>query len=530
MARKRKKKTMTFADRAKAIKKKYPRAAWDTIEKNALNKELDTLVEEQEAYRNAMGMNEAEGKPSITSNQSNMMQQPQMRGGGALGAYFNVRNNPMGYDQYAYGGMNVSPYVGNAKMTYQTGGGEPVVTEVEEPASVDFEKVIESLRERSPKDIHGYFLSPEGSNLPLERKRQIYQGLVQDYPLQLQEQYDPQEGSYSVGFQDVVEGYSRNPKYYGDEDVSTYGVRYGSGFYEPVEQMEFQDRPMDMEGTQYRTITDKSPQYSLTPSEYKSTRGYGYGGKTMYQIGGPYEDPVAALDAELGIDPYATQPAEFQPTQVEVGKLLSDRRADRIKRRQSGDALTRREVLPSVISGAGAVLGNVLLAGRDRKAAPTQAQQVTAEQVDFSPIEQSLRERAGLEGRIARRNLRTAARTRGEYLAGIGATSAALQRELGSQLADLQVREDLTNAEKRQRANELNAQYRAQAQQVDMAREEARQQRQRDYLASIIETPGAVARDIRSVAAQKRRDKTIAAGKSVLPPEIVQQLLQSYQG
>lgn len=519
--KKRKQKTMTFADRAKAIKKKYPRAAWDTIEKNALNKELDALVEEQEAYRNVMGMTEAENKPSISSNPSQMMQQPQMRGGGALGAYFKVRGAPMGYDQYAYGGDMVSnTYAGGGKMRYQGGGPETVVSEVVQPTSMNFETVIESLRERSPKDIHSYFLG-EGKDLPIENKRQIYQGLVQDYPLKLQEQYDPQKGSYSVGFQDTVEGYSRNPKYYGDEDVSTYGVRYGSGFYEPVERGEFTGRRMGTEGTQYRTITPNSPQYTLTPSEYQTGPQRAYGGRMQYQTGGVELDPSYFLDQEepLQVESWMTNLDSYSPAFNQSAKPNRQERQ-----------LTTGEILPSVISGAGSVLGNVLLASRDRKAAPTTPQQITAEEIDLSPARERLLRQSELERRIAQRNVRGAARTRGEYLATLGATSAGIQREVGNQLAELDLRQDLTNAEKRQRANELNARYRAQAQQIDMAREDARQQRQRDYLASIIEAPGAVFRDIRSTAAQKRRDKTIASGKSVLPPEIVERLLKTYQG
>ena len=462
MPRKKKNKPMTFAQRAKRIKNKYPRAAWDTIEKNALNKELDALVEEQEAYRTVMGLSETEDKPSIIPNESQMPMPEQFRGGGALGAYFKVRGAPRGYDQYAYGGPE-----------------EEVVTQVSEPASVDFQKVTESLRERSPKDIHSYFLG-EGADLPIEQKRQIYQGLVQDYPLRLQEQYNPQTGSYSVGFQDMVEGYSKNPQYYGDEDVSTYGVRYGSGFYEPVEMTEFQQRPTG-NGDMYRTITDKSPQYSLTPAEYRTTRGFANGGR-MYQTGGMEE------------------------------------------------GLSFQEQLPSFISGAGSVIGNILLASQDREAPRIQPQQVVAEEVDFSPIADTLTRRAETQGRIARTNLRRASRGRGEFLTGATSSSVALQRELGNQLADLQVRQDLTNAEKRQRANELNAAYRSEAQRIDIAREDAREARQRDYLASILETPGAVYRDIRQTAAQKRRDRTIASGRTVLPPEIVEQLLRTYQG
>lgn len=44
---------LTFADRAKKITKSYPRASWDRIEKEQLERELSALAEEQEQYRQA---------------------------------------------------------------------------------------------------------------------------------------------------------------------------------------------------------------------------------------------------------------------------------------------------------------------------------------------------------------------------------------------------------------------------------------------------------------------------------------------
>ena len=45
---------MSFASRAKKIQSKYPRAAFDPYEKAELEREMDALIEEQEAYKQAM--------------------------------------------------------------------------------------------------------------------------------------------------------------------------------------------------------------------------------------------------------------------------------------------------------------------------------------------------------------------------------------------------------------------------------------------------------------------------------------------
>jgi len=57
-----KKNKPTFASRAKGIINKYKRANWDPIEKEQLDKELATLAQEQEQYRQANGMNDSNQK------------------------------------------------------------------------------------------------------------------------------------------------------------------------------------------------------------------------------------------------------------------------------------------------------------------------------------------------------------------------------------------------------------------------------------------------------------------------------------
>jgi len=48
----------TFASRAKKIMAKYPRATFDKVEKEAMEMELDALIAEQEAMKQAMGMSQ----------------------------------------------------------------------------------------------------------------------------------------------------------------------------------------------------------------------------------------------------------------------------------------------------------------------------------------------------------------------------------------------------------------------------------------------------------------------------------------
>ena len=78
----------TFAQRAKKIMSKYPRAEFDKVEKEAMEMELDSLMAEQEAMKQALGM----GAPSdqqteLDINQAvldGQMQEPQMFDGGGF--------------------------------------------------------------------------------------------------------------------------------------------------------------------------------------------------------------------------------------------------------------------------------------------------------------------------------------------------------------------------------------------------------------------------------------------------------------
>lgn len=88
------KKQKTFADRAKEIKKRFPRAEWDKIERKDMMKELASLRDEQEEFKTAMGI--AEG-----ANQQDAEEQ----------------GEPM---QQAHGGHFIP---GNMGSTYAMGGG-----------------------------------------------------------------------------------------------------------------------------------------------------------------------------------------------------------------------------------------------------------------------------------------------------------------------------------------------------------------------------------------------------------------------
>ena len=92
---KKKKKQLTFADRARAIKKKYPRADWDATEHKDMINELNNLKTEQEKVRATMGvaspmqsaMPSLKDEPKINMQpalQDQPMQQPPQRYGGNL--------------------------------------------------------------------------------------------------------------------------------------------------------------------------------------------------------------------------------------------------------------------------------------------------------------------------------------------------------------------------------------------------------------------------------------------------------------
>jgi hypothetical protein len=93
----------SFATRAKQIMSKYKRAAFDKAEKDAMEQELDALIQEQEAMKQAMGLDApTEQQMELDTGQAMMegqMQEPQMFDGGG---FMNILNKGMGYIGDAY--------------------------------------------------------------------------------------------------------------------------------------------------------------------------------------------------------------------------------------------------------------------------------------------------------------------------------------------------------------------------------------------------------------------------------------------
>ena len=102
-----KKKQKTFAERARDLKKLYPRSEWDAIERKDLEKSMRELRDEQEQTRVAMGIadhaDNMDQQEQEGQGQQEQQEQPQMRFGGRL--------NPGGYMGSYYDGYNDSQYL-----------------------------------------------------------------------------------------------------------------------------------------------------------------------------------------------------------------------------------------------------------------------------------------------------------------------------------------------------------------------------------------------------------------------------------
>ena len=85
---------LTFAQKAQRIQSKYPRAAFDPHEKAELEREMDALIQEQEAFKQAMGIDAMpEQQMKLDANQAMMegqMEEPQMFAGGSTGNDFDL--------------------------------------------------------------------------------------------------------------------------------------------------------------------------------------------------------------------------------------------------------------------------------------------------------------------------------------------------------------------------------------------------------------------------------------------------------
>jgi hypothetical protein len=124
-------------------------------------------------------------------------------------------------------------------------------------------------------------------------------------------------------------------------------------------------------------------------------------------------------------------------------------------------------VLPSVVSGATSLVGNLLLAGQAGKYTRMKGSRVAPEQISLANERQRITQEGAVAGSTIRTNARTAARTRGEYMGNVGQGAVGLNKNVSDALSRSYQTEAMQNAQARQRASEVNAQMEGYANQYN---------------------------------------------------------------
>lgn len=142
---KKKQNTLTFAQRAKALQKKYTRADWDEMEKTELMDALAALREEQEQFRMENGMVEQEEAPMES-----------YAGGGPVRPNSENVFDPMQYLQqsYAQAFPTVNPVSGQPTMNPVSGfnaGISPTGVEMPVNKGMEFHKPTGYMEARTPQ-------------------------------------------------------------------------------------------------------------------------------------------------------------------------------------------------------------------------------------------------------------------------------------------------------------------------------------------------------------------------------------------
>lgn len=255
---------------------------------------------------------------------------------------------------------------------------------------------------------------------------------------------------------------------------------------------------------------------------------YAYGGskRDMYSNGEykkGYETGNSGFWASMSGNKFAgISEADFAALSEEEQAKYASQFDDAARRTQE----FKSDSVPALIGGGLSMAGNLYSAIRARNAADENLIDPVLTRhsdVNLRPIETTLRNEAITSRNIAQRNLRNAARTRGEYMAGINVNSAQSQGTLASALSNLYLQEAAMNQQGRARVDALNAQAINNANAINAQRRDRLMAEADNATASLFETPAMVMRDIRAAKQQRLRDEMIYKGFN---PTVVDMLLE----
>ena len=504
-----KKKVKTFAQRARDIEKKYSRAKFDAIEARDMEAELEALMNEQEAFRNAMGMNEerqmSTGGYSIEEGDDKSSLIPSKFATNSaieLNRQF-PHNVSIPSDFQLQTDMLLAPNYRDIhrKIPLSTNlvGVQPGVSEVMTSAQgTPYKKGIPASSvsiglDNTQLGYYGTADSDPGMSMfdTPQYKQAVARNTAKKYTDKVVPNYTKTNNNQSP-----LRDYTLHPLTM--EELATKGEPWVKPTVNNtrVEKKNSSTPVNTSRKVQNTKVSDSQINQSVQEEINKAWDEY----NTIEK-----ENPLQMEDWMYNVyKPSSTYPMDSS-LKSEIDKKLDKvtRKIDnKEKRQQFWDK--NKQYLPYALSGLANIGGNLALANFLKKNKPqVNAPMVSPERINLSPEVEKLQKQAITAKNVNIRNARNLGLNAGSAMANISAGNSAVNRGLGENITSLRTNEALQNAQLAQQASMANAGYKANANNMNAQLDQQNLAQRASLLDDTIGTIPGVMKDIRQDKADK---------------------------
>ncbi len=203
---------------------------------------------------------------------------------------------------------------------------------------------------------------------------------------------------------------------------------------------------------------------------------------------------------DMSVQPYDEQP-------VTLGKMntLSDTEIANLNKQAKQAEYTRGDefkdkygqYLPSIISGASNIAGNLLLANKAKNIPKINPAMVAPERINLTGAKEQARRDAEIQRNTLKKGLRDVGANTGATLTNIATGTAGIDRNLGSRLTSLDTQEAMANAQFGQQAGMSNQAAMNMARQIQAQMEQQALQDRLGYYNAAFQAPQLALKDYR---------------------------------
>ena len=463
----------SFATRAKQLQKKYSRAAFDPYEKAELEREMDALIQEQEAFKQTMGIDAMpQQQTELDANQAMMegqMEEPMM---------------------FANGGK------------YRSGLARMLGIEAEEGYDPNIRSIGNWFMRNSgtPKQKENNVITTVPNNVPT-----IAPGTFPTLTIGSQQGYL----SPDIGYANVAPPVtSKSPS--ATNKVQTSPVRNNFvGWNGGLDYSSFGRKPVDEVVPE---VPVESPIKSSITSAIPTKVGSGSISKSVvapsiYNL--TPEEQLSVIrekSANIGINtPMEPIKAATLPSNLNIPKTLDVEQIKAGMRKPvegvKGGSNTN-QFLPSYIAAGTNILGNLGQMLMDRKPKNINFARYTPEEIDMTEQRLAAQREADLARSVGRTTARNLGMNAGQAMSNIISSESEVGRNLSNALLQSRLAEQTTNVGERNKAAQINAEIAMKEGLVNRGMQDEWRERQRGYLAGAVQTIPDAIKDINQIKYQ----------------------------